>query len=148
VTATTGDLFGQRLRAARKAKAISGARLGAMSGHSDHYVTGIEAGRRNVYAEDADQLCRTLGVSLAELLDPQNLRADGSEQATDAELRNALMDRIRDLATEATDELTVQRMGPRWGQVLLAELAVTLSAYRRLHAEISAQETRETRAVA
>jgi transcriptional regulator with XRE-family HTH domain len=64
------QLFGQRLRAVRKARKLSIAALSSWIGVCDTYVGFIERGERNVTVEMADRLARSLGVPLGRLLNP------------------------------------------------------------------------------
>ena len=57
-------LFGQRVRALRKAKGLSQERLAYVSGLDRSYMGGVERGQRNVSIDNIAALARALEVEI------------------------------------------------------------------------------------
>lgn len=143
-----GELFGQHLRRRRLARGYSLADLSDLTGISRYAIGMYERGDRNCTAEIADLLAGALGAKLSDLMVAWLVPAPvDTPSVSDGELLDALTARIRRLADEAADPSTTA-MGPRWGQVLLGELAVLVGAWKRLDAELKAVGFSETEAAA
>lgn len=69
------EVFGVRIRAARKRKGLTLQELGAVIGRKAGYYSNIESGRLRVQLHVAERLAEAVGVSLAELTAPSAARA-------------------------------------------------------------------------
>ena len=67
-------LFGRNLRAARTFAGLSQEDLAAASGRSRSLIYATEAGTRNLLFATADALAKALGLTIAQLLQPDMVR--------------------------------------------------------------------------
>ena len=62
------EQFGARVRELRKAKGLSQEGFAADCGLDRTYMGGIERGERNVALRNIEQIAKTLGIGLSELM--------------------------------------------------------------------------------
>lgn len=109
--------IGLRLRAIRHSKGLSQEAVGHQSRLTPSYVGSIERGVRSATIDTLEKLCVGLGISLADLLAPEELR---------------LGEEIRALIQDIPSRLRVQTLQVvRESILFLRGAAIELSAGRR-----------------
>lgn len=66
-------LVGRNVRRIRLARGLTQERFSELSGFTQHYISGLERGRRNPTVVSLYELAQALGVTPVELITPDNL---------------------------------------------------------------------------